>query len=87
MKESFREFLLSNYNKRDLQILKKDLGVEPGNWTGYKYALLLVIGALFIFIFVSNQEFMNNINKLFITLGASIAGITSLFNLVTKKNT
>jgi hypothetical protein len=86
MQESFREYLITHYSKLDRHRLKKDMGAEPSHWAGFRLALVLVIVALFVFIFISNQDFLNNINRLFITLGASIAGITSLFNLVAKKN-
>jgi len=85
MNDSFRVFLLSHYSDLDKQEYKKAMGVGPGNWTGYKIAILLVIVALFVFIFVSNQEFLQNMNRLFITLGASIAGITSLLGLLGRK--
>jgi hypothetical protein len=86
MNESFRSFLIHKYNKVARQKLKKLLQEGPSSWASFRLVILIVIVALFIFIFISNQEFLNNINKLFITLGASIAGITSLFNIVSKKN-
>lgn len=86
MNDSFRVYLVSRYTKQDKQKLKKEMGAVSGNWAGYRLALFLVIIALFIFIFISKQDFLNNINKMFITLGASIAGISSLFNMAIKKN-
>ncbi len=85
MNESFHNFLLANFSKQDKQELKKALGAGPGKWAGYKIAIILIIAALFVFIFISNQDFLNNLNKMFITLGASIAGITSLLGLLGKK--
>ena len=85
MNESFRVFLVTNYSMHDKNEFKKSMGVGPSNWTGYKYAIILVIVALFVFIFISNQEFLQNMNKLFIMLGASIAGISSLKGLLGSK--
>jgi hypothetical protein len=85
MNDSFRYYLVSAYSMHEKEAFKKAMGIGPSNWTGYKIAILLVIVALFVFIFISNQEFLQNMNKLFITLGASIAGITSLMGLLGRK--
>ena len=86
MQEGFGKYLISHYSRIDRQKLKKEMGAEPSHWAGFRLAIVLVIIALFVFIFISNQDFLNNINRLFITLGASIAGISSLFNMTVKKN-
>ncbi|MCU0370274.1 MAG: hypothetical protein MUC31_02575, partial [Bacteroidales bacterium] len=85
MNDGFRAFLLSHYSRHDKDVLKKSMGVGPSDWTGSKIAILLVIVALFVFIFISNQAFLQNLNKLFLTLTASIAGISSLLGLLGKK--
>ncbi len=86
MNDSFRDFLITHYSINDKKEYKKGMDVGPSNWTGLKFAIILLIVALFVFIFLSNQEFLNNLNKLFITLGASIAGISSLLGLLGKKS-
>lgn len=85
MNDSFRYFLVSHYSRQNKEECKKALGIGPSNWTGYKFAILLVIVSLFVFIFISNQEFLQNMNKLFLTIGASIAGITSVLGLLGRK--
>jgi hypothetical protein len=86
MNDSFRDFLITHYSINDKKEYKKGMDVGPSNWTGVKFAIILLIVALFVFIFISNQDFLNNLNKLFITLGASIAGISSLLGLLGKKS-
>ena len=85
MNDSFRDFLITHYSFNDKQEYKKAMDVGPSNWTGLKFAIILLIIALFVFLFLSNQEFLNNLNKMFIALGASIAGISSLLGLIGKK--
>jgi hypothetical protein len=86
MNESFRIFILEKYSVEDKHHLKKAMGTGPGNWTGYKYAIYLVILALFVFIFISNQDFIYNLNRMFVVIGASIGGITTLLNFMGKKS-
>jgi hypothetical protein len=85
MNNSFRLFLLKNYSKQDKEQYRKSIGIGPGNWAGSKIAIFVVIAALFVFIFLSNQEFLQNLNKMFITLGASITGIISLIGVLGRK--
>ncbi len=87
MNISFRRYVMSRLSEDDTSALKVKMGKETGTWQGYKFTLILVIVGLFIFIAMANQDFLDNLNQLFIAIGGGIAVITGILGLLSRKNT
>ena len=85
MNMSFRKFLLLKMNKAKKQELEQAIGKETGTWQGYKVMLLLIITSLFVFIAMANQDFLENLNQLFVAIGGGIAVITGILGLLSRK--
>ena len=84
MNRSFAGFLSNRASKSYRKELKKALQDE-NKWSGYKYAIWLVIIALFVFLILTNQEYLGNLEKLFALVIASIGGVTNLTDYFAQK--
>ena len=62
------------------------MGKGSGTWQGYRATLVIIILALFIFIAMANQDFLDNLNQLFVAIGGGIAVITGVLGLMSRKN-
>ncbi len=60
-------------------------GRASGTWQGYKITLTLIIISLFVFITMANQDFLDNLNRLFVAIGGGIAVITGIVGLLSHK--
>ncbi len=85
MNMSFRRFIMSKITKPEKLKIEAALGKQTGTWQNYRNALLLVIVALFIFIAMANQDFLDNLNNLFVALGGIIAVVTGVLGLLSQK--
>jgi hypothetical protein len=86
MNRSFCEYIRQIHTLEEKQTVKKAMGGEAGRWKGYKIALIMIVVALLVFLFISNQNFLTNINKLIMAVVASLTGITTIFNMTFRKN-
>lgn len=86
MNVSFRSFVMSRLTVENTSALELKIGKETGTWKGYKFTLIIIILALFIFIAMANQNFLDNLNQLFIAIGGGIAVITGILGLLSRKN-
>lgn len=80
MNVSFRRFVLQSLNKAETAQLEIKMGKSTGTWKGYRAMLTIVIAALFLFIGLANQDFLANLNELFIAVAAGIAGVTGILS-------
>ncbi len=85
MNKSFLRFLVSK-----LSILKEleselNKGRNSGTWQGYRITLILIIVSLFAFITMANQDFLDNLNRLFVAIGGGVAVITGIVGLLSHK--
>ncbi len=62
------------------------MGKEVGTWKGYRTMFTIIIAALFFFIGFANQDFLTNLNELFIAVGIGIAGITGILSKLSGSN-
>jgi len=85
MNVSFRRFVLATLTKSVKLQLEAKLGKQTGTWQGYRVTLILVILGLFVFIGIANQEFLDNLNQLFVAVGGGIALITTVIGLLSRK--
>ncbi len=83
MSESFRRFFLSNINKKDIQRIEKEL-TQTGRWFGLKTPLILIIIGLFVFIAIAKQDFLEDLNTLFIVIGGGVALLSGILGLLSK---
>jgi len=83
MNESFRRFFLSNVNKKDIHRIEKEL-TQTGRWFGLKTPLILIIIGLFIFIAIAKQDFLEDLNTLFVVIGGGIAILSGILGLLSK---
>jgi hypothetical protein len=79
MNVSFKEFLANRSSRKARKDLTKSLS-DQNKWKGYKYAIWLVIIALFVFLLLSNQEYFGNLDKLIGAVTVSIGGLTKLMD-------
>ena len=86
MNMSFRRFILSKISREAKQELEKAIVKESGTWQGYRTTLIIIIIALFAFIGMANQDFMENLNQLFVVLGGGIALISGILGLLSRKS-
>lgn len=86
MNISFRRFVISKLNKSAKIELEKQMGKESGNWQGYRVTLIMFIFGLFVFIALANQDFIDDLNQLFIAIGGGIAVITGILGLLSRKS-
>lgn len=84
---SFRRFVMNKSSIEDTSALEMKIGKEAGTWQGYKFTLIIIIVGLFVFIAMANQNFLDNLNQLFIAIGGGIAVITGILGLLSRKNT
>ena len=82
---SFRRFVLKSLTKSDTEDVELTMGKQSGTWKGYRITFTIIIIALFAFIAIANQDFVDNLNQLFIALGGGIAVITSILGLLSKR--
>ena len=85
MNKSFHKFLISKLHltkELEKQLTEKH---DSGTWQGYKVTLIVIILSLFAFITLANQEFLDNLNKLFVGIGGAIAAITAIIKLLSYK--
>ncbi len=80
MNVSFRRFVLQSLNKSETTYLESKMGKSTGTWKGYRTMLTIIIAALFLFIGLANQDFLANLNELFIAVAAGIAGVTGILS-------
>lgn len=85
MNISFRRFVISKLDKATKTKLELVMGKDSGTWQGYRATLVLIIIALFVFIGMANQDFVDNLNQLFIALGGGIAVISGILGLMSRK--
>ncbi len=62
------------------------MGKPAGTWKGYRAMLTIIIAALFLFIGLANQDFLANLNELFIAVAAGIAGVTGILSKLSQNN-
>jgi hypothetical protein len=86
MNISFRRFVISQKGRIDTADLEIKIGKKAGTWHGYRIMFILIIASLFIFIAIANQDFMKNLNQIFVVLGGGIATITGVLGLLSKNN-
>lgn len=84
MNVSFRRFVLSQKSRIDTVDLEIKIGKKAGTWQSYRIMFILIIASLFIFIAMANQDFMKNLNQIFVVLGGGIATITGVLGLLSK---
>jgi len=87
MNVSFRRYVMFRLSQINLSEFKQKIDKEAGNWQGYKFTLIIIIVGLFIFIALANQNFIDNLNQLFIAIGGGITVITGIFSVLSRKNT
>lgn len=85
MNISFRKFVANKMNKIEASEIEGKMRKETGSWKGYKIMLILIIIGLFGFIALVNEDFVNDLNQLFVAIGGVIAVITGLLGLLSKK--
>jgi hypothetical protein len=85
MNKSFQRFLVSKLSM--LKELEAELnkGSVSGTWQGYRVTLILIIVSLFAFITMANQDFLDNLNRLFVAIGGGVAVITGIIELLSHK--
>jgi hypothetical protein len=86
MNISFRRYVISRLDKSAKIELEKQMGSESGTWQGYRATLIMVIVGLFVFIALANQDFLDNLNQLFVAVGGGIAVITGVLGLLSRKS-
>ena len=86
MNVSFRRFVLKSLSREDIADFEGKMGKEAGSWKGYKITFIIIIIALFVFIAIANQDFVDNLNQLFVALGGGIAVITGVLGLLSRKS-
>ena len=86
MNISFRRHVLTALTKEEAREIEAKMGKGSGTWQGYRTTLIIIILALFVFIAVANQDFLDNLNQLFVALGGGVAVITGVLGLVSKKS-
>jgi hypothetical protein len=86
MNISFRRYVLGSLTKEKVEEFELKLGKKAGTWQGYRATLLIIIVALFGFIAMANQNFLDNLNQLFVAIGGGIAVITGIIGLLSRKN-
>ncbi len=84
MNISFRKYVISRLSKKDTSALEIKIGKETGTWQGYRFTMILIISGLFVFIAMANQDFLDNLNQLFIVVGGGIAAITGILGLLSR---
>ena len=85
MNKSFRKFLISKLSM--VKMLESELSKDAvsGTWHGYRVTLILIIISLFAFITMANQDFLDNLNRLFVAIGGGVAVITGVVGLLSHK--
>ncbi len=86
MNISFRRYVLGSLTKASVAEFELKMGKKAGTWQGYRATLLIIIIALFGFIAMANQDFLDNLNQLFVAIGGGIAVITAILGLLSRKN-
>jgi hypothetical protein len=84
MNASFRRFIIARRSKTDTAELEARIGKKTGTWQGYKIMFILIIVSLFIFIAVANQDFLKNLQQIFVVIGGGIAAITGMLGLLSR---
>jgi hypothetical protein len=87
MNKSFHKFLVSKLHLTKQLEEQLSKGQDSGSWQGYRLTLILIIVSLFAFITMANQDFLDNLNRLFVVVGGGIAVITGIVKLLSNKKT
>jgi len=85
MNKSFLKFLVTKLHLANELETELNKGRDTGTWQGYKITLILIIISLFAFITMANQDFLDNLNRLFVAIGGGIAVITGVVGLLSHK--
>jgi hypothetical protein len=77
---------MSKLSRETKSELESEMGRETGNWKGYRVTLIMVILGLFVFIALANQDFIDDLNQLFVALGGGVAVITGILGILSRKS-
>ncbi len=79
----FRNFVLTKVDKTELEAMQKQIEMN-GNWSRMRIPLILVAASIAVFLFVTQQNFLSNLNT-FLLSALTIAGTFLRFSgLFTK---
>jgi hypothetical protein len=84
MNVSFRRFIIAQKSKLDTSELEAKIGKKAGTWQGYRIMFIVIIVSLFIFISMANQDFLKNLQQIFVVIGGGIAAITGVLGLLSR---
>lgn len=78
MNESFRHYVLTIIQPNEALLMEQE-AVASGNWHKFRAPLFMVVIALALFLFITQEETFNNINAF---LASLIAGVPIIFRLL-----
>ena len=81
----FRNFILTAIGNTEARKIKSEIE-DNGNWSKLKNPLLIIIGAIIIFLIASQEEAYSKLLTYVAALGAGIPTILKLFSLFDKGN-
>lgn len=84
MNVSFRRFVMAMRSKVDTGEFEIRIGKKAGTWQGFRIMFIMIIVSLIIFISMGNQDFLKNLNQIFVVLGGGIASFTAILSLLSK---
>jgi hypothetical protein len=70
--QSFRNFILTDVDKTEIEAMQKTIQMT-GNWNRLRIPLILVAASIAVFLFVTQQNFLSNLNT-FLLSTLTIAG-------------
>ncbi len=70
--QPFRNFILTDVDKTELEAMQKTIQLS-GNWNRLRMPLILIAASIGIFLFVTQQHFLSNLNTYLISI-VTIAG-------------
>ncbi len=83
--KGFRNFILTAIGNKEVERIK-NLVKDNGNWASLKTPLILVIIAILVFLFASQQEAYSRIITYVTALGAGIPAVLKIFSLFGNGN-
>jgi hypothetical protein len=84
MNISFRRFVMAMRSQVDTGEFEIRIGKKAGTWQGFRIMFIMIIISLIIFISMGNQDFLKNLNQIFVVLGGGIASFTAILSLLSK---
>jgi hypothetical protein len=82
--QSFRNFILTDVDKTEIEAMQKTIQMT-GNWNRLRMPLILIAVSIAIFLFVTQQNFLSNLNTFLVSI-ITIAGTFLRFSGMFSKS-